>query len=227
MATIRDVVALVVGEHPEPQWLEGRLAQMARTIRSYVAGEETAPFRAEVRARLDAFREAAARLREDLSDPRFVTYIGNDWSSLPLAHREVMDTLETLGNRASQLSMKYSGRAGAERAFPVDRDDAVTSHELCAWTIMQAMMRCRGRTTIAADNVEAWQAANALYQHCGGLHYRGKKLPSGERGEPSGWRDHIIAVQHIQREGSLRGNGLASMGEMFEAISLVPLENDD
>lgn len=218
MASLAGVAALVAGESPEPPWLVPRLEQMARMVRAYVEGEATAPKRADMRKRLDAFREAVASIREDLSDPTFVTYIGNDWSSVPLSHRDIMDTLATLGNRASTLSMAYAGRkGGADRAFPRGRDESVSSHELCAWTIMRAIMRVRKVHTVDADNPEAWKAANEYYGLCGG-----QRLGLVHK-EPSGWREYIINVQHLGREDSARARGLASLGRMFEALPpLVP-----
>ncbi len=213
------IAEIILAGRAAPSWLDGRLEQMARLIRGFIEGEETAPKRTEMRKRLDAFREAVVRLQEDLSDPLFVTFIGNDWSSLPLKQFEVLDALATLGNRASNLSMKFAGRGGAERAFPVDREDALSAQELCSWTIMQAMRRTRGTAIIAADNREAWAACNALWRYCGGI-----PLGKADRGddtgrEPSGWRVPIDAIQQIEKSGDKRAQWLVSVARTFEAIA--------
>jgi len=215
-AEIRDVVSIVVGSAAQPPWLEERIRQMARMIASFREGEDRAPRRADARKRFECFRDAVLLVREELTDPDFEVYFRQFWTTSEVSYNPALRTLESLGNKAGALSMELSGRGGAARAYPTEPENSISARELCAWVIVQALQKTRTITSIGPDNVDAQEAANLLWQVCGG-----DPLGSAEDGRPpTGWRSYILSVKEAERAGDQRSAWLASMAETFEALVL-------
>lgn len=219
MTTLTDVIQIIIGEGAEPPFLHRRLEQMSKRIRAYVEGEVSAPKRTDMRAKLEAFRTAVLSVREGLTDLQFETFIKRDWVGDADSYAHFLDALAKLADRAGEQSNKFAGRAGAKLAYPTEAGEYISSHQLCVWTIMEGMKHSRNVRVVGADNADAWKAANALYRLSGGFPL-GQRQPDGSERDPSGWREHIIAVREIEKENSPRGQGLRQWAGMFTAISL-------
>jgi hypothetical protein len=219
--TISDVVRLVLGEHREPVWLRSRLLQMTSMVRAYVESEEAAPKRTDMRDRMDEFLGSIAHIKDELADPMFALFLGNDYSEQSDNQVQILSVLERLAERASMQLSRFTGRRGSTRAYPVEENTTISAQELCAWTIMQAMKGSRGIAVVAADNAVAWEAMNCYWRICGGMPLGRKDRPDQEGRPPSGWRAHILAVRDIETSGDRRAAWFTSLAATFQAVSLA------
>ena len=220
LRSFNEAIRLILGASTKPAWLEYRLKKMVDTIRSWREAEARAPVRSDMRMRLNKFRDAVETLKEGVSDPSFNVFLGHDWLPANMPYLDIVSCFDDLSNRANRAVLKLEGRGGPSQAYPTERDESLSAMELCAWTVMHAIMLVRQLDAVGADNSDAQEAANRLWQAAGGAPLGSQ---DGSR-PPTGWREHFISAKRADKAGDRRSDGLQAMLANFQAKVLVEID---
>lgn len=222
LEAIEEASRIIVRGDQKPTWLDPRLREKARSIKVMREAEARAPSRKKTKPRLLKFAKAASSaadaLQDGLDDIQFCAFLGHDWRAPGSGHTEIIGFLRDLAERASRARSSLLGQGGDGIAYPSGSDDSLSAQQYCAWTAKHAIRLVRKVTEVGIGLPDAWTVANLLWVSAGG------EALGSEDNDPSGWRDHLIAVATAEKAEDARAAWLRSMLVVFDAEVLVQLD---